>query len=55
MSDDEEIAAKIQYECHHTDTEAAHCRADEILCELLRALGYNKTVNAWDDVPKWYA
>jgi hypothetical protein len=52
---DEEIAAKITYECQCGDTEVAHSRADEILCELLRSLGYDRTVNAWDAVDKWYA
>lgn len=52
---DEEFAEKIQYECQHGDTEGAHGRADEILCELLTKLGYTKTVNAWESVDKWYA
>lgn len=52
---DEEYAEMIQYECQHGDTEAAHCRADELVIQLLAKLGYAKTVNAWENVPKWYA
>ena len=37
------------------DTEAAHGRADEALCDLLMALGYTEIVNAWRNVDKWYA
>lgn len=37
------------------DVEAAHGDADDVLCELLKALGYGDVVAAWDDVEKWYA
>lgn len=37
------------------DTEAAHSCADDILMELLKSLGYEDVVAAYDDVPKWYA
>ena len=37
------------------DIEAAHIQADEILCELLRDLGYIDVVDAWEAVEKWYA
>ena len=37
------------------DIEAAHMQADEVLCELLRDLGYIDVVDAWEAVEKWYA
>lgn len=37
------------------DTEAAHGNADEVLCDLLIALGYQDVVNEWRKVDKWYA
>lgn len=37
------------------DIEMQHAAADEVLCTLLRALGYGRVVDAWDKVPKWYA
>ena len=38
-----------------SDTEYAHSRADEILCELLKSLGYGKIVDLYYDVEKWYS
>ena len=37
------------------DEEIAHIAADHILCELLKELGYQSVVDAFDDVSKWYA
>jgi len=37
------------------DIEMAHSDADDLLCELLRELGCSDVVEAWDEVPKWYA
>ena len=37
------------------DTEAAHGVADDVLCDLLTALGYGAVVEEWTKVPKWYA
>jgi hypothetical protein len=53
--DDSEIAAKIKADCMSGDLEADHCSADEILCGLLKRLGYEKTVEAYHEVGKWYA
>lgn len=47
----EEMEALIE----NDDTEVAHLKADDILCELLRDLGYNTLVDAYDEVAKWYA
>ena len=37
------------------DCEAAHADADEILCVLLKSLGYSDVVAEWEEVDKWYA
>ena len=37
------------------DTESAHADADDVLCDLLKALGYNRVVEEYDKVKKWYA
>lgn len=36
------------------DTEEAHISADEVLCDLLKTLGYADVVNAWDKIDKSY-
>ena len=40
-------------ECH--DWEAAHGDADDLLCDLLRELGYSEVADEFDEVGKWYA
>ena len=42
-------------ECNIDDTEMTHILADEVLCELLKELGYDKVVEAFEDLPKWYS
>jgi hypothetical protein len=37
------------------DEENWHGQADNILVNLLQALGYNKTADAFVKLPKWYA
>ena len=37
------------------DAESAHADADDVLCDLLKALGYNRVVEEYDKVKKWYA
>jgi hypothetical protein len=37
------------------DIEAAHCDADDILCEILIKLGYKKIVDIYKCIPRWYA
>lgn len=37
------------------DEEDAHRDADKVLCDLLLAIGCEKTVRAWGEVPKWYS
>ena len=37
------------------DTEDAHLKADKVLCELLKAIGYDDVIKEWHKVRKWYA
>lgn len=37
------------------DAEVMHGQADDMLCELLSALGYDDIVAAFKEVDKWYA
>lgn len=37
------------------DIELAHCMADDQLRELLITLGFFDVVEAYDEVPKWFA
>ncbi len=38
----------------HDYPEVAHIEADDILCEVLKGLGYHDLVDAFRDVDKWY-
>lgn len=37
------------------DRESAHIYADDILCKLLKELGYKELVEEYDKIHKWYA
>lgn len=37
------------------DEEESHIRADELLCQVLKELGYGEGVEIFDNIPKWYA
>jgi hypothetical protein len=53
----EEAIAKLK-ECQKEyvfDEERGHTIADEVLCDLLAALGYADVVQEWDAVRKWYS
>ena len=47
-----EILKRLQNE---TDIEMAHVEADDVLTDLLTSLGYQDVVDAYEEVPKWYA
>ena len=40
---------------NNPDHEVAHIEADDILCNVLTALGYDEIVQLYSDVAKWYA
>ena len=37
------------------DTEMAHIDADDVLCELLKSLGYEDVVSEYQKINKWFA
>jgi len=37
------------------DTEVAHGDADDLLCMLLKELGFDELVAIFEDMDKWYA
>ena len=50
--DIEDLLTRIDAVC---DQELAHVYADDVLCSLLRSLGYNDIVDAYDEIGKWYS
>jgi hypothetical protein len=51
----EQAIAELKRFQESGDTEAAHGDADEVLCKLLSALGYQDVVAEWEKIDKWYA
>ncbi len=53
---DRETAIEKLKQCQdYDDTERAHNDADDVLRDLLVALGYKDVVEEWVKVEKWYA
>ena len=54
---DAEFAAKIPVvqKGWGVDLEKPHYKADELVTELLRKLGCDKTADAFEHLPKWYS
>ena len=55
MKTPEEFAAEMKEISVSYDTEGAHARADELMCQVLRALGYEAGILVFEDMDKWYA
>lgn len=55
MENDKRMAQFITDECNSGDEEEDHLRADEIILDLLKDLGYYETVEAFNKVRKYYA
>lgn len=51
----EEALKRLEELQHSTDTEGAHVKADDVLTDLLWALGYDEVVMAYSRIDKWYA
>lgn len=51
----EEAIQKLKLQQLSDDPEVAHSIADDILCELLKSLGYEDVVIEWEQIDKWYA
>jgi hypothetical protein len=52
---DERYAEQIKGACMSGDFEGDHSNADDILRSILIELGFDKTVDAYNAVGKWYA
>jgi hypothetical protein len=50
-----EIKSKMIECLDNGDTEVTHIIADELLCELLKHLGYDELIEIYEKVDKWYA
>ena len=53
----EEFADRMRQIAEDTwnDAEGRHAMADELMCELLEALGYEEGIEIFDDMEKWYS
>ena len=45
---------KLQTE-ESEDEEKVHIKADKLLCDFLKQLGYDEIVKEYNKIPKWYA
>jgi hypothetical protein len=55
MSPDDFFERMVGIDQYYKDEEQKHAAADELMCELLKSLGYEKGVQVFDDMDKWYA
>lgn len=37
------------------DLEIAHANADDVICDLLKSLGYEEVIVEYEKIDKWYA
>jgi hypothetical protein len=51
----EQIKSQLRELQASKDPEAAHSLADDLICNLLGALGYSDVVAEWKKVERWYA
>lgn len=51
----EKALADLKRIAANRDIEAAHGQADQVLLDLLSALGHADVVAAYDAIEKWYA
>lgn len=55
MMTPEEFAKRMQQIADSGEPESAHIDADELMCFILRKLGYGDGVAIFDDMRKWYS
>ena len=51
----EKFAEKMREIFERRDCEMAHHAADELMCDLLRSLGYGAGVEVFENADRWYA
>lgn len=50
-----DIILRLKKLQNSNDEEHVHRFADNILCDILKKLGYEKIVEEYEEVPKWFA
>lgn len=55
MMDRQKAIDELKIAQGNGDIESAHSSADEVLCRLLKELGYDDVVAEYEKVEKWYA
>lgn len=53
-----EFEDRMKYYANHVEEigeEMIHVKADELMCAVLRDLGYVKGVEIFEQMPKWYS
>ena len=51
----EEFRNKMQAIADKRDIEEGHIEADDLMCELLKGLGYGEGVDIFEGMDRWYA
>ena len=51
----EELCEQMRTLQNSSDTEDAHGKADDILCEALKVFGCNELVELYEQIEKWYS
>jgi len=51
----EEVLEALESLFRGNDTEMCHVEADDVLCGLLRHLGYEDVTRIYEKIDKWYA
>ena len=49
-----EYVEKLRKLADLDDPEVIHGAADDLLCDLLKKLGYDEVVKCFDELPRWY-
>lgn len=51
----EEFKKRMQAIADIRDAEEGHIEADDLMCELLKDLGYGEGVDIFEEMDRWYA
>ena len=49
------FANEMRRIARNSNTEMAHILADELMCKLLRELGYGEGIDIFEEMDKWYS
>ncbi len=50
-----EFKKEMEIIAKYNDTEVAHYEADELLCDILKELGFEEGVEIFENMGRWYA